>query len=443
MKAFAWIAKAHNWLAGSDAGLPLRVREDLRRRQEETEILIGWFQLAIVTLFFVLYAASPKTFSSEAAFAPVPWVLSVYFVFTVARLYLAHIRRLPYWVLLLSVVMDIALLLGLIWSFHLQYQQPPSFYLKAPTLIHIFIFIALRALRLEPGFVLMSGLVAAGGWLLLVAYAVGAPAELMITRNYVEYMTSNSVLIGAEIDKVMAIVVVTAILTFAIGRGRALLVRSIVDRTAAEDLSRFAPQAVVRQMQSSDARMELGHTEVREATIFFTDLESFTSISESLSPPKLVQVLNEYFAVVSKPLEEFGGAINQFQGDAILASFNLPNADPQHAANAIRAALAIQEALRGRTFAGGTVLRSRIGINTGTVVGGLVGTPDRVGYTVHGDDVNIAARLEQMNKEHGTRILVAEKTCQAAGAENFPFRKIGAVSVRGRSSAVNIYTLDA
>lgn len=443
MTVFAWIAKAHNWLAGNDAGLPLRVREDLRRRQEETEIVIGWFQLAIVTLFFVLYAAAPKTFSSDAAFAPVPWVLSVYFVFTLARLYLAHIRRLPYWVLLLSVVMDIALLLGLIWSFHLQYQQPPSFYLKAPTLIHIFIFIALRALRLEPGFVLMSGLVAAGGWLLLVAYAVGAPAELMITRNYVEYMTSNSVLIGAEIDKVMAIVVVTAILTFAIGRGRALLVRSIVDRTAAEDLSRFAPRAVVRQMQSSDARMELGHTEVREATIFFTDLESFTSIGESLSPPKLVQVLNEYFAVVSRPLEEFGGAINQFQGDAILASFNLPNADPRHAANAIHAALAIQEALRGRTFAGGTVLRSRIGINTGTVVGGLVGTPDRVGYTVHGDDVNIAARLEQMNKEHGTRILVSEKTCQAAGPENFPFRKIGAAAVRGRNSVVNVYTLDA
>ena len=82
---------------------------------------------------------------------------------TVLRLVLAHLRRLPYWMLFASVVVDMTLLLGLIWSFHLQYEQPASFYLKAPTLLYVFIFIALRALRFEAGFVVLSGLVAALG----------------------------------------------------------------------------------------------------------------------------------------------------------------------------------------------------------------------------------------------------------------------------------------
>ena len=391
----------------------------------------------------MLYALSPHEFPADAGFEPVPWFLSIYLAFTLIRLLLAHKRLLPYWVLVMSVVMDMALLMGLIWSYHLQYGQPPSFYLKDPTITLVFIFIALRALRFDPGFVVLSGLVAIVGWALLVMYALHTdPEGHMLTHNYIVYMTSNSILIGAEIHKIISIAIATVVLTVSISRGRLLLIRSIMDRTAAEDLSRFVPSAVVRQMQSSDQRMELGQTEVREATIFFTDLESFTSIGESLEPPQLVRVLNEYFAVVSKPIEKYGGAINQFQGDAILASFNLPTADPDHAANAIRAALEIQQQLAAATFACDVTLRSRIGINTGTVVGGLVGTPDRLGYTVHGDDVNVAARLEQMNKEHGTRIMVSEKTMRAAGADNFKFRKLGSVAVRGRTTEVNVYTLD-
>lgn len=426
--------------ATGEPNLPTRVRLAIRRQQQASEILVGWVQLGVVVAFGVLYFVAPKTFNANAMFAPVPWALGSYLLFTVLRLALAHARRLPDWFLLISVVVDMGLLLGLIWSFHLQYEQPPAFYLKAPTLLYVFIFIALRALRMEARYVLLAGTVAAGGWLLMAWYALHVDPQSM-THDYVRYMTSNSVLPGAEFDKVISILVVTAILALAIARGRRLLVRAVSESSAAHELARFVPSAVARQVTTSELSMQAGEGEVREATILFTDIEGFTTISERLTPVELIATLNEYFGAIAAPIQAHGGVINQFQGDAILASFNLPTAQADHAAEAVRAALDIQAILAARRFGAGIRLRSRVGINTGVVVGGLVGSGDQLYYTVHGDDVNLAARLEQLNKKHQTRILVSARTRELAGATRFAFQRIATETVRGRHQPVTVYAL--
>ncbi len=424
--------------------LPARVRDVILREQDRSEILIGWVQLGVVLTFAALYYLSPKPPGANPMIAPEPWVLTGYVLFTLVKLSLAYTRRLPNWLLYLSVVMDMTLLLALIWTFHLKYDQPASFYLKVPTLLYVFIFIALRALRFEVRYVLIAGGVAALGWLLMVLYVVTIdPADPMITRSYVEYMTSNSVLLGAEFDKVISILMVTAILAVAIARARRLLVESVVESSAARELSKFVPDEVARQAKAGEERMQAGQGEVREATILFTDIESFTTISETMTPTELIATLNDYFAVVSKPINEHGGVINQFQGDAILATFNLPETLPDHAAHAVRAALAMQAALTGTRFGDGIVLRSRIGINSGEIVGGLVGTGDRLGYTVHGDDVNLAARLEQLNKDYETRIIVSQRTYELADPAQFNFKQLGSTTVRGRHAPVVIYTLES
>ena len=424
--------------------LPGRVRDAIRRQQESSEIVVGWIQLSIVVTFSVLYALSPNPYTADPVFAPEPWVIGAYLLFTLARVVLAHRRELPNWLLYVSVVADMLLLLALIWSFHVKYGQPASFYLKVPTLLYVFIFIALRALRFEARYVLIAGAVAAGGWLLMVLYAARMAADdPMITRDYVEYMTSNSILLGAEFDKVISVLIVTGILAVAITRARDLLVRSVVESTAAADLSRFVPSEVAAQVKASETRVEAGAGEVRETTIFFNDLEGFTTLSEGMSPVELISTLNEYFSAVTEPIIRHGGVINQYQGDAILATFNLPKAHEDHAADAVRAAIEIQHILASRTFGAGLRLVSRVGINTGVVVGGLVGAQDRLGYTVHGDDVNLAARLEALNKEHGTRIIVSERTRELAGPDRFAFEALGTVTVRGRSRAVTVYKIDA
>ncbi len=429
--------------AGERAGqpVPAHVLDAVQRQQESSEILIGWVQLAVVAAFGALYFLAPKTFNADTMFAPVPWTLATYLVFTLARLALAHSRRLPEWFVHASVIADMGLLLGLIWSFHVQYQQPPSFYLKAPTLLYVFIFIALRALRYEVRYVVLAGGVAATGWLLLAWYAVRTDPT-MITRDYVRYMTSNSVLLGAEFDKVISILLVTAILAVAIARARRLLVRAVTEASAAHQLSRFVPTQVAARVTSAEQPVEVGDGEVREATILFTDLEGFTAIGERLSPVELITTLNQYFGAISEPIERHGGVINQFQGDAVLATFNLPAQRADHAAAALRAALEIQRVLAARRFGNGIELRSRVGINTGTVVGGLVGTSDRIGYTVHGDEVNLAARLEQINKAHGTRIICSQRTRQLAGDDGFRFRALGSETVRGRVQPVTLYAVE-
>lgn len=418
------------------------MREVIAREQDWSEILIGWIQLGVVLTFAALYYLSPKPAGADPMIAPEPWVLTGYVLFTLIRLGLAYKRRLPNWLLYLSVVMDMALLLALIWTFHLKYNQPASFYLKAPTLLYVFIFISLRALRFEVRYVLIAGGVAAIGWLLMVLYVVRVdPADPMITRNYVEYMTSNSVLLGAEFDKVISILMVTAILAVAIARSRRLLVESVVESSTARELSKFVPVQVARQAKAGEDQMRAGQGDVREATILFTDIEGFTTISERLTPAELIAVLNDYFAIVSKPIDEHGGVINQFQGDAILATFNMPETLPDHAAEAVRAALAIQAALHNRTFGEGIDLRSRVGINSGEIVGGLVGSGDRLGYTVHGDEVNLAARLEQLNKDYGTRIIVSQRTRELAGPDAFQFEQLGTTIVRGRKKPVIVWTV--
>src|SRR5438552_15130935 len=142
--------------------LPERTRQAIRADQAQAEILIAWVQLAIVTAFALLYGLAPQaTMLAEPHFEPLPWVLGAFGGVTVLRLALGYANALGKVLLSLGVVIDIALLMALIWGFHVQYAQPPAFYLKVPTLLTAFIFIALRALRFEVRYVALAGVSAA------------------------------------------------------------------------------------------------------------------------------------------------------------------------------------------------------------------------------------------------------------------------------------------
>jgi class 3 adenylate cyclase len=182
--------------------------------------------------------------------------------------------------------------------------------------------------------------------------------------------------------------------------------------------------------------------ETAEATILFTDISGFTTIAEYLTPTELVGALNDYLETVLEPIRAHGGVVNTFIGDGLFASFNMPLICEGHAVAAVRAAIDIQRAVGSRTFGDqGVALATRIGISTGNVIGGSVGAGQRMSFTLLGDTVNLAARLEQLNKQHGTRILVSESTREACG-ECFAFDALGNVQVRGRSETIAIYAVD-
>lgn len=202
-----------------------------------------------------------------------------------------------------------------------------------------------------------------------------------------------------------------------------------------ETFGRYVPERVAAAIVSNEGELA---PRSATATILFVDIADFTGIAEHASPDQVVEILNEYFSAVVEPIETNHGVITQFQGDALLAMFNLPVRDKDHAGSAVRAGLAIHRICSERRFAGVELL-ARIGIATGRVTAGNVGSDNRLTYTAHGDAVNLAARLEQLNKEFGTKLLVDEETVRRL-RKKAPLRFVDEVKIRGRDSSVRVYT---
>ena len=207
-----------------------------------------------------------------------------------------------------------------------------------------------------------------------------------------------------------------------------------------ETFGKYVSESVASQLLQGSADGRLSG-QMREATLMFTDIDGFTTLSERADPDTLIAALDEYLAVVLPPIQRNGGVVNTFIGDGLFASFNLPLANDDHAAAAVSAALEIVEVTRERVFAGGLRLPTRIGINTGLVIGGTIGAGDRLSYTLLGDAVNTASRLQELNKRHGTRILVAQ-TCLLRAGPRFKYTSLGDMEIRGRSERLPIHRVD-
>lgn len=404
--------------------LPARVLAEIARREDAAERLIGWVQLCIVAFFGVLYALAPRAEGGSGENF-VPMTLAAYLAFTLFRLALSYRITLPGWFVVLSMVVDTALLCGLIFSFHIQYAQPAAFYLKAPTMIYFFIFISLRALRFDPRYVLIAGLVSAAGWLLMVGYALTSDmGKMNITRNYVEYLTSNSILIGAEIDKSLTLLGVTAILSFAQYRARKVFVDAIQSHSAASDLRQFFAPEVAARITTSDVIPTAGLSEQREAAILFVDVRGFTRAAGTMPAAAVMQVLSQYQQAALTAIEAEGGRIDKFIGDGILATFGAVQASDTFAADALRAAVQVIAALDAQQagFAGlgwQGPFRTGVGVAAGPVTVGVVGAAGRLEFTVIGNAVNLASRLENANKALHSRALTDAATFDLARAQGY------------------------
>ena len=199
-------------------------------------------------------------------------------------------------------------------------------------------------------------------------------------------------------------------------------------------LGQFMPEQVARAVVAAGGR--LAPVEAK-ATILMCDIKDFAALTDSLGPRGVFEFLNGYFDLVVGIVERHGGVITQFQGDAILAVFNLPLPDRDHAAQALRAALEIVRACDAQSFAG-IKAANRIGLSTGRVVAGAVGSRGRLSYTVHGNAVNLAARIEALNKDYGTRILLSGKTAERC--PGFDLRKVADAQIRGYPEPVALFT---
>lgn len=204
---------------------------------------------------------------------------------------------------------------------------------------------------------------------------------------------------------------------------------------------RYVSPQILEHILAHPEKVRLGG-ERRELTILFSDIRGFTSISEAASPEEVVEMLNEYLTRMVDILLAHGGTLDKFIGDAVMGFWNAPAPDPDHARHAVACAVEmVQETARLRARwegEGKAAIRIGVGVNTGEAVAGNIGSERVFGYTVIGDAVNLASRLESKNKDYGTEIIVSESTLARMG-EGFETVTLDEVKVKGKERAVKIY----
>lgn len=243
----------------------------------------------------------------------------------------------------------------------------------------------------------------------------------------------------------IALMLGAGLLSYAVIYAYRFVVESKEKRWIKNAFRHFLAPVLVDQLIDDPSVLALGGEE-RNVTVFFTDLAGFTLLSEKMrdTPDRLVRILNQYLTVISDIVERRGGYIDKYIGDSVMAIWGVPIDDPLAGRHAVDAALDCQPALQSfnamlaADYPDVEPLHTRIGINSGTVIAGNMGSHSRLNYTVAGDAVNIGARLEEANKTYGTQILVGEDVVAALG-DDYVTRCIDFLAVRGRMRPIRVY----
>ncbi|MEM7040561.1 MAG: adenylate/guanylate cyclase domain-containing protein, partial [Bacteroidota bacterium] len=322
-----------------------------------------------------------------------------------------------------------------------QSQVPQIMIFRFQVLPFYFLVLAIAAFSFSPGLVFWSGLVGSAGWLAAFFYIRSGMERILewsdipVPRTTEDFLTVfldvDFVGTGTRMQEAAVFLVTAILIAIVMLRARNVVRRQLEAERGVESISRLFGQFVPETVANSMIEQEgvLAPVE-REATILIADVSGFTALTETKGAQAIVDTFNAYFEAASEVISANGGVVTQFIGDAVLATFNVPVADSHHRQRGVDAAIALLNLVDSREFAG-EKLEIRIGVSTGPVIAGNVGGGGRAAYTVYGEAVNLASRLEALNKEHGTVLLIAADT--ADGANRQDLQRVGQAEVRGVS----------
>jgi adenylate cyclase len=330
-----------------------------------------------------------------------------------------------------------------------EVQLDQIFMFRFDTFPFYFIILGVAAFSFSPGLVLWSGIFGAGAWMGSFLWVTSKMQNRLEWSDIPDSPTKEQFLgvflseefagTGSRIQEAVIFMAVAILIAIVMHRARQTVWRQLEaerDMTAVSQMfGRFVPKSVAEIMIKDKGALDPVE---RQATVLFTDLTEFTKLTEAKGPRAIVDILNAYFDAATEIIGKNNGVVTQFQGDAILAIFNVPFEDEDHAQHAFDSATELLKTVRDKLFAG-EKLAIRIGLNSGPLIAGNVGGGGRQSYTVHGNAVNLAARLENLNKQYGTSLLVSESTADLLLHSDL--RKIGETEIRGMSEPIDVYAL--
>lgn len=430
--------------------LPPRVRNEMKKQQYQSELLVGGVQLGVIILLTIINCLTAVGYSPSAPVHSASLGLSLFAILILTRLWFAYSNQLTPIILGLFVISEMALLLFIIWTFYLQYQTSATINLKNPHISYVYILIALRALRFEPEWVLISGFSAVLGWSLIVWKTLASTGMKVITWDYVTYASTRSVYFGAVFDQLLSILLVTVILALVLGRAKKILYQAVEQTNAAKDLARFFDIGVAEKITRSVLVLQAGYGEIRQAAIMFTDMRGFTKSSKTLSPSDLISLLGEYQRLLVPIIQKHQGSIDKFMGDGIMASFGAVTPSNTYAADALKTVDEILSTLSKwneiRKKNGAIIIDIGIGLAVGEIVFGVIGNKDRLEYTVIGETANLAAKLEKHNKVEHSKALTTAFTWAVAQEQKYingsAIIELKARHVAGVSEPMDLVVLD-
>jgi len=311
----------------------------------------------------------------------------------------------------------------------------PSYLYVVPITWFYFIFIMLSTLRLDFWLCGFTGLVAS------VEYALLAAHYLNVSQvGTVDPGLASPIWHAFRVGLLLGFGLLAGLLSLQIRRQFAAALRSVQDRNMVVSMfGQHVSPAVVDQLLSQDVGQR---SELREVCVMFLDIQDFTTYAESRQPEEVVEYLNGLFSIAIEVINRHTGIVNKFLGDGFMAIFGAPIADDSACQNAVAAALEILGRVDAMNAIGeAAATHVRIGLHAGEVVTGNIGSAERKEYTIIGDVVNLASRLEQLNKQFGTRLLVSDTVVQGLAGQAERATSLGTVSVKGREHPVEVYRL--
>ncbi|MEQ8356291.1 MAG: adenylate/guanylate cyclase domain-containing protein [Kiloniellaceae bacterium] len=416
-----------------------------RELERDTERISAYLRLVIVGAFVILYwtTDSPDP-NSRLALA-----LGGYAATAALGIGLAYRRYFRPWLPWLFVTLDLAVLWLLMAAPASAMGMTPVAILSLPMATLIFVMLAHAAMRYRPSLVIYAATLFMAGWLVsFLALSDGSPQGYAF-QGPMRHSAAMAVPWHdtlQEVVRALMIVLTATILVVTSMRTKDRVQQSIRAARRVANLSRFMPQTLIEKLSGEDLDGG-GGSRRQDAAIMFTDIRGFTRLSEHTDPAELGQFLGEFRSRLSIPITMHSGMIDKFIGDAIMVVFGTPHPSREDARNALNCALEMLDTLRRwnteRHDQGLDPVAIGIGIHYGSVFAGVLGDESRLEYTVIGDCVNVAERLEKLTKESGAPIVVSQDFLRAAGEPPDPatWQRLPIQNVRGRSGEVVAYGL--
>jgi len=401
------------------------------RRNEHLSAYVQLLGLAVLVITF------------EAIRDDFPWttppliVLGAYGVGSTLNLVLASVGVYRIWLPWIYSTMDVAVLLALPLGLTQIYDITLADALRVPGMTLIFLFLAHAALRYQPFLLLYTAALYAMGWgamVLIVGDGGDATLRALTLPLHVEYA------------RLAITLLVAGILAVSVMRTRHLLIRAAIESRSRANLAKYLPAPLVREMADSGIHLA-EQARHQMAVVMFIDIRGFTALSEHMSPSAVAEILRDFRGRLGEVIVAGGGTIDKFIGDAIMVEFGVPEPGRNDALAALicsrKLLLALRDWADDRRRAGLPVITAGIGAHYGEVIAGALGDERRLEYTVIGDTVNTAERIEALSHEIKVPMLASQKLVEAAGGmpEGLSGQPVAPLKLRGRKAPVSLLAL--